>query len=233
MKQASNRLPATTKRQSKRCTFGLGLLIASFGLSPLAPSALAAQPKIVASTITILVYNYAEISPLVLAGAEREADRILDQAGVKVLWVDCSKRHVGIEQICGSGWGARNLGLRLLNQHIPTKFQDFTFGFAIRPGLASVYYGDTASLAARSQMRREIPLILGCVIVHEVGHLLLNSNQHEASGIMQANWGPKQIRQLLMGALLFTPEQSKLIREESRSRTSLSVDSSTVETSSR
>ena len=34
-----------------------------------------------------------------------------------------------------SGWGSRNLGVRLLFRHVPTKFQDLTFGFALFPGL--------------------------------------------------------------------------------------------------
>ena len=52
-------------------------------------------------------------------------------------------------------------------------------------------------------------MILGCVIAHELGHLLLGSNSHSDEGIMQPRWDPNQVRQLMMGTLLFTPEQSK------------------------
>ncbi len=82
-------------------------------------------------------------------------------------------------------------------------------------------------------MRSELPIILGCLIVHEVGHLLLKSSNHSATGIMQAHWERKQIRQSLTGVMLFTPQQSKLIREEVRMRMSLSGDYLTSQISSR
>jgi hypothetical protein len=38
---------------------------------------------------------------------------------------------------------------------------------------------------------------------------------------MQPRWEPKQIRQLMMGTLLFTTEQSNLMRAQARVRTRL------------
>ena len=176
-----------------------------------------------AASITILVYNYAEVSPRTLTGAEREADRILNRAGVRAVWFDCSGKQptIDVESVCKSGWGTRNLALRLLSRHATNKFQDFTFGFAVIPGLASVYYGDAALLADRDEIRPQLPILLGCLIVHEVGHLLLNSSNHSATGIMQARWERKQIRQSLTGVMLFTPQQATLMREEVRKRMSL------------
>jgi hypothetical protein len=37
-----------------------------------------------AASLTVLVYNYAEVSPATLASAEREAFKILGDAGVRV-----------------------------------------------------------------------------------------------------------------------------------------------------
>lgn len=54
------------------------------------------------------------------------------------------------------------------------------------PGLASVYYGDAAIMAERQKLRSDLPLLLGCLIVHEIGHLLLNSYGHSPIGVMQA-----------------------------------------------
>jgi hypothetical protein len=55
-------------------------------------------------------------------------------------------------------------------------------------------------------------------MAHEIGHLLLDSNSHSGAGIVQPHWDPEQMRLLLMGALLFVPEQSKLMRAEARRR---------------
>jgi hypothetical protein len=51
-------------------------------------------------------------------------------------------------------------------------------------------------------------------MAHEIGHLLLNSPQHTASGIMQPGWGPHQTRQALTGLLSFTREQASRIRAQ-------------------
>jgi hypothetical protein len=64
----------------------------------------------------------------------------------------------------------------------------------------------------------EVPIILGCAIAHEVGHLLLGSNSHSGSGIMQRRWERKEMRHAMTGTLLFTPEQAKLIQAETQAR---------------
>ena len=129
--------------------------------------------------------------------------------------------------------GNQNIVLRLLTRHVPTRSQDVAFGFAVSPGLASVYYGDAARMAERQQLRAELPLLLGCLMVHEIGHLLLNFYGHSPTGVMQAEWGPTQLQQSLTGLMTFTPAQSRLLREQVQTRMSQSQDGRTAETSSR
>ena len=51
--------------------------------------------------------------------------------------------------------------------------------------------------------------ILGSVIAHEMGHLLLGSSAHAISGIMRARWESAELHRIAMGTLMFLPEQSK------------------------
>ena len=97
-------------------------------------------------------------------------------------------------------------------------FQDTVFGFTVHPVLASVYYDYASRRAKSDDAEFEIPIILGCTIAHELGHLLLGTNSHSDTGIMQPRWEPNQFRQLMMGTLLFTADQSKLVREQARTR---------------
>jgi hypothetical protein len=108
--------------------------------------------------------------------------------------------------------------LRVFPGHIQSRLQDTLFGFAFPPALASVYYEYAGRLASSD---REISIILGSAIAHEVGHLLLGPNSHSAGGIMQGEWGPKQLQLALMGRLLFASQQEKLIRAEARRRMNL------------
>jgi hypothetical protein len=65
---------------------------------------------------------------------------------------------------------------------------------------------------------------LGCAIAHELGHLLLGTDSHSQSGIMQSRWESVQFRQLTIGTLLFTAEQSERIRANARVRTKIRSD---------
>ena len=173
--------------------------------------------------ITIVVDNYAKASSTILVQAEREASRIFGETGLQIVWVNCFEKHAGAEPDgrCQGEPAIDILALRVLSQ--PTsgelhKLQDSVFGFAVHPILASVYYEGAAGLAQRDDAGFELPVVLGCVIVHELGHLLLGSNSHSGSGIMQAHWGRDEVRKAMMGRMLFTSEQSTRIREELQTR---------------
>jgi hypothetical protein len=63
--------------------------------------------------------------------------------------------------------------------------------------------------------------ILGHVTAHEIGHLLLGSGQHSTVGIMRGRWNQEDLRRASQGSLLFTAQQSKLIRAGVRARTAV------------
>lgn len=175
------------------------------------------------STITVEIYNYSQASPAVLTRAEREAGRILGASGVRAVWLQCpvGKSTASPQGLCQKAPEATDISLRVLAAPIQNKFQDKVFGFTVHPVLASVYYESALHLAVREGAEFELPIILGCVIAHELGHLLLGPNSHSASGIMQGEWRPKQFHLALTGRLLFASQQAKLIRAEARRRMEL------------
>ncbi len=84
--------------------------------------------------------------------------------------------------------------------------------------LASVYYEYVERLAKFDGADFELPIVLGCVIAHEIGHLLLGSDSHSRSGIMQARWGRDQLRMAMMGTLHFQADQVRVMRAEAGRR---------------
>jgi hypothetical protein len=66
-----------------------------------------------------------------------------------------------------------------------------------------------------------IPIILGCDIAHEIGHLLLGSESHSASGIMQGHWERGQIRQAV------TQKRMRLQSSAPRGRSEASAELTT------
>lgn len=171
--------------------------------------------------LRIVVYNYSQATASVLAGAEREAARILRKAGLQVVWLQCPVVQVtdDVPARCQDDVVANDIRLRILRAAVGNTFNDTVFGYAIHPVLASVYYEKARHLAMLDDAEFETPIILGCVIAHEVGHLLLRSNNHSGTGIMQRKWQRLQIRHAMMGTLVFPTEQSKVIRAEAQRRT--------------
>ena len=58
--------------------------------------------------------------------------------------------------------------------------------------------------------------LLGTVIAHELGHLLLPYDSHTSRGLMRAEWDHRQLKDMASGLLAFTPEQAELIRRRVR-----------------
>ena len=137
------------------------------------PEALFAGGVGASPTIRVRVNDYTQASPAILAGAEREAGRILGKADLQTAWSDCSAAHstADPQDLCGEPLGANDIALRVLSESTQNKFHDTVFSFAVVPVLASVYYDYAAYLARSDNAEFEIPIILGCVIAHEVGHL--------------------------------------------------------------
>jgi len=114
-----------TTRSPRRTLAGLNLAIVAFSIGLLAfPASIFAKEEPIVN-ISVLVYNYAGAAPGTLAGAEHQADRILNQAGVRAVWFDCSVKAGKLDEksICRSGLGNQNIVLRLLSRHIPPEFQ--------------------------------------------------------------------------------------------------------------
>jgi len=101
------------------------------------------------------------------------------------------------------------------------KFKEAEYGYTAIPVLATIYYQKIALRAQRDNANYELPTLLGCVMAHELGHLLLGTPGHSNAGIMQPEWGGVQIRQALTNRLFFTREESSRIQEQARLRASL------------
>jgi hypothetical protein len=169
--------------------------------------------------VTIMVYNYSNASQVIINAAEREARRLLSDAGLRVEWLNCP---AGLPEdrspaACGKALADSDLRLRVLNSPSFNVLPIHAFGFSIHPILASVFY-EPILQSTKGREEFELPIILGCVMAHELGHLLLGPNHHSEMGIMQGKWNFKQFELASKGVLFFTSKQAKIIREQARKR---------------
>jgi hypothetical protein len=173
-----------------------------------------------ATTIIVLVYNYVGVPPSTLTAAERESNKILGVAGAQADFIKCLEPvSPDSKDLCQKGWTAQTPGLRFISGI--NRFQEAEFAETAIPMLSTIYFEKVARRVHRENTDADLSVFLGCVMAHELGHLLLGNPEHSATGIMQPRWGSPQMRQALTGNLLFTPQQAARIQAKARLLASL------------
>jgi hypothetical protein len=185
------------------------------------PAIIASGANAVAEPIIVLVHNYAGMDETLLKGAERSAARILGTAGVQVQWLDCPETGQAPQQ-CQDQPQPSVLVLHLLPAGATRRAAPSgSFGFAVpsEPGqfgsLAGVFCDRVEWLGSRGFIES---VILGHAIAHEIGHLLLGIEGHSESGIMKAEWHPRELQQATNGTLSFDAAQRNRIRQMLKAR---------------
>jgi hypothetical protein len=135
------------------------------------------------ATIVLHVVNYAGLSRDILDQARTRVAKVYEVVGVRIVWVD---GHEAVRQD-----SRLHLTVMLLSRDMAEKkisaegISDYVFGQAHLPsGRAHIFCDRIATMPGASGF---LPIRLGDVIAHEVGHLVLTTGGHSRSGIMRAN----------------------------------------------
>jgi len=165
-------------------------------------------PKVAVAALTVMVFNFRQVSTEILSNAEREADQIFAHAGIKIVWQECPTGNESCRKRPGPVFF-----LAIKAGPAQNKFLDVVSGQAIVANHLAVVYYDSLPREARSKTGpHEDSAVLACVIAHELGHLLLGAYGHSIHGIMRDRWDIEQTRFALMSALDFLPEEGKLMK---------------------
>jgi hypothetical protein len=170
----------------------------------------------VAPAITVAIYDDVHLSQQVLADAEDEAARVYQKAGVALSWIECksSKTDVEPDLRCQDPPSTTHLSLRIIPH--ASKSGDGIFGVAFLSPEGTGAYSDV-SYNSVEELDRDwhvgLARVLGHVMAHELGHLLLGSNAHSREGIMCPRWHAGELRLASMGTLLFSEEQAQFMRD--------------------
>ncbi len=194
-------------------------------------AALEAQPLQPGSKIYVFTYNYAGVPTEMLVRAEREASRIYGHAGLEIEWLDCplTPEEAGRYPACETPVSPVRLAVRILSRGMAEKagLPPAAFGSALFPEeggfamVAQVCWHCVLKLAeGRATMQG---MILGHVMAHELGHLLLGMGSHGASGLMHVPWHKKELEKAAQGLLLFTPWEIARMRRQVLARIEISA----------
>ena len=162
--------------------------------------------------MTIVVQDLAGLSPTVVKEAETVVTRIYSQIGVQITWRDI----LGFEEPTGIDPAADvvdaefaiHVGLLSAKTERRARPDRATLGIAI-PGarLVRVFVGRVDFLARGA--RQDTSDVLGHVIAHEIGHVLLGLGAHSTAGLMAAML---DLPRIALGGLWFDQGQTAIIR---------------------
>lgn len=190
------------------------LLALSLAILPmLLPAIATAQPA-----LTIYTYNYAKIRKSQMRMAVETATRILGEAGIQTRWI--SNDDLTADEVFGDS----SIALRVLSS-APTYLPSGAAGFAPldeitgHGAIATVFRDRIAQIVQWTHVvhwRRDhaLPrataeaLVMGHVMAHEVGHLLLGVGGHGSEGLMMHPWGARELRQVARSGLGFTAAEA-------------------------
>jgi hypothetical protein len=175
--------------------------------------------------LSVLLFDYAEVGPTELDEAKQRVAAIFRKAGIDLEW------RLFFQPIGAPSPPAQYASGRCvlpLNLVLPAKrahssmrkllrLPKTALGFALTQTDAGAY-GDTVYVfvsQVEEVVRRErfarLGAILGPIIAHELGHLLLGRG-HSHNGLMSAEVGELTVRLAGGNALHFTSQQAKRLR---------------------
>jgi hypothetical protein len=165
-------------------------------------------------SLTVSIFNDAGVSTSVLQQAESRARAVLRVAGVSLAWLDCGvPGHWRAEQGCQAIAFPTHFSVRLVAGR--KAVSDDTFGQSYlnergEGNYANVYFTALSSAKALSVIQEGD--LLGYVVAHELGHLLLGKESHSAGGLMRAKWEVAELQDGSRGTLLFSRDEAEKIR---------------------
>jgi len=174
------------------------------------------QQAWMAPAIMIAVYNDAKVPETDLAKAEKEAAQVFARAGVNVIWANRSGSSPTRTRFVKEAKGIVCLFLHIVREPLTATGDVFGMAFVDPDAIGEyidVFYGRIQGFGNETL---DTAGVLGHVIAHEIGHLLLGVQSHSRLGIMQPHWYGGELRKASRGNLLFTPEQSEAMRERIR-----------------
>jgi len=176
-------------------------------------------------SITVRVYDYASIDESLLVQARAVAERLLSDVGVDSNWEQCRTSEAGqnLDTSCQHRADETVLQLRIQPNRAAKKLKltGCAMGYAVPPpdqyGVIAGVFLERMRRVARSE-GRDLHVLLGHVMAHELGHLLMGSSEHDSRGIMRRRWNSRDLLRAARGNFGFNSVQGALMRRQADDR---------------
>lgn len=163
--------------------------------------------------LPVKLFNDAAVRDDLLHPAKGEAAWLLNSVCVDVSWIPCLVTSKSKLTPCKAP--VRAIELHILSSPARNEINEEALGIAIphfgSGDHAGVFLSAVRETAARNAAIIDVSQLLGYVMAHEIGHLLLHSTAHSSKGVMLAEFRSSDLKKAGQRRLTFTPEQAEAI----------------------
>ncbi len=202
--------------QKLNSVFSIAILILNCCLQ--AP-ALAQQTEFRPVSLQVQFHDYAGAPQSLLEDSIRSVEALFTAAHVEIEWLDCSGAVLGGEapEACWDQVRPTHLYMQLLPEkmarRVPVSKGIYGYSLPAGPGQfaarASLFVERILDLADAHAL--DAGALMGMVLAHELGHLLLGRDSHSERGLMRCPWTLEDVRDAARGRLRFEPGETQRI----------------------
>jgi hypothetical protein len=180
-----------------------------------------AQPEVL-----VRVFGVGAVSGLTMAQGEVVAKQILASAGVRIRWVvSAVPRGPKLQSAaCENAPAVETIDIRF-TYSMPAEYKRGVLAEA-RPfakcGVRITVFFDRVSRIFDLRLAPDAT-ILGHVLAHEMGHVLLQLQSHSETGLMKARWNDHDFVQMRSKKFAFTPEEIAAIQSNLAKRANVTL----------
>ena len=164
--------------------------------------------------VVVLVDDRASAAPSVLDQTGKEVVRIYRHAGMRVVW---RKKTTPNNPSGPEGQRAFTVHLMVRAGLLPKSDRPSQFLMGAAPGgaidcggVAFLFFDQAIEFSRVHQTAAA--RVMGTVVAHEIGHLLLKDRGHTSEGLMRAPWSADDWERASSGILLFSHRESETMR---------------------
>ncbi len=169
--------------------------------------------------LTIHIYNLANVPSRRLDSATRDAGRILATAGIEAVWErrpEEREAHVLDLTACKRpAYDGRGYIVVAIVGSVPARYHSGALGYALpnaQAGVnATIFYERIKQIGEEGGT--DLATVLGDVMAHEIGHVLLGTTEHSRGGIMKGTWSRVDFQMSHRAAAEFSAVESAAIQK--------------------
>jgi hypothetical protein len=187
------------------------------------PAAATSAAGFARARVQVRVYDTTVMPAADQTVALRAAAGVLAAAGIDVTWVMCRRNGDDSPRACELPLDRSELSVRLVRlPGVTSNRGELELGYSLvdtsvaAGALATVYADRVQWLSAKAGV--DGATVLGMAVAHEIGHLLLGTNNHGTTGIMRALWTTKELQRRDTSDWMFSPVESATMLRSLRER---------------